>query len=138
MEIIVSSPGSPGTSFTDNVKEQIVLLNDELENHEDFANLPDFKNHLKSCGLNANYVRNILPFLQYCGIVKYEGITYFDNKNFFTNIGHAYVDVLKCIKIAKAEPDSDIKDGILSSLEKIQEEIYFQCLIIMMKNIFWT
>ena len=80
MEIIVSSPGSPGTSFTDNVKEQIILLSDELEKNKDFANLPAFKNHLKACGLNANYVRNILPFLQYCGLVKYEGIRIFDNK----------------------------------------------------------
>lgn len=135
MEIIVSSPGSPGTSFTDNVKEQIILLSDELEKNKDFANLPAFKNHLKACGLNANYVRNILPFLQYCGLVKYEGIRIFDNKNFFTNIGHAYVNALRCIKIAKNEPDSDIKDNILSSLEKIQEQIYFQCLIIMMKNL---
>lgn len=134
MEIIVSSPGSPGTSFTDNVKEQIILLSDELDSHDDFDNLPDFKNHLKLCGLNANYVRNILPFLQYCGLVKYEGVTVFDNKNFFTNIGHAYVEVLKSLQIAKAEPDGDIKNSILPLLEKIQEEIYFQCLIIMMKN----
>lgn len=134
MEIIVSSPGSPGTSFTDNVKDQIILLSDELDKHEDFKNLADLKKHLKTCGLNASYVRNILPFLQFCGLVKYEGIISFDNKNFFTNIGHAYVDILKSIQIVKAEPDSDIKNGILPILERIQEEIYFQCLIIMMKN----
>ena len=33
MDITVSSPGSPGTSFTDNVKDQIVLLFNELENN---------------------------------------------------------------------------------------------------------
>ena len=134
MDITVSSPGSPGTSFTDNVKAQIVLLYDELSSHDDFSSLSDFKNHLGTCGLNASYIRNILPFLQYCGIVKYENVSPFVNENFFTNIGKAYVDVLKSIQIAKAEPDCEEKTDILNSLEKIQEIIYFQCLVIMMKT----
>ena len=70
MDITVSSPGSPGTSFTDNVKAQIVLLYDELASHENFSSLSDFKTHLGTCGLNASYTRNILPFLQYCGLIK--------------------------------------------------------------------
>lgn len=134
MDIIVSSPGSPGTSFTDNVKSQIILLYDELCNHDEFSSLSDFKAHLEICGLNASYTRNILPFLQYCGIVKYENVSPFVNENFFTNIGKAYVDILKSIQIAKAEPDCDEKTDILDSLEKIQEIIYFQCLVIMMKT----
>lgn len=134
MDITVSSPGSPGTSFTDNVKGQIVLLYDELTSHDDFSSLYEFKTHLGSCGLNANYIRNILPFLQYCGIVKYENVFPFANENFFTNIGKAYVDVLKSIQIAKVEADCDEKTDILNSLEKIQEIIYFQCLVIMMKT----
>lgn len=132
MDITVSSPGSPGTSFTDNVKAQIVLLYDELASHDDFSSLSDFKIHLESRGLNASYTRNILPFLQYCGIVKYENVFPFVNDNFFTNIGKAYVDVLKSIQIAKEEPDCD--EGILNSLDKIQQIIYFQCLVIMMKT----
>lgn len=134
MNITVSSPGSPGTSFTDNVKAQIVLLYDELSGHDDFRSLSDFKNHLETCGLNASYVRNILPFLQYCGIIKYENVSSFVNENFFTDIGKAYVDVLKSIQIAKAEPDCEEKTDILNSLEKIQQIIYFQCLVIMMKT----
>lgn len=134
MDITVSSPGSPGTSFTDNVKAQIVLLYDELANHDDFGSLSDFKNHLGTCGLNASYTRNILPFLQYCGIVKYENVSPFVNDNFFTNIGKAYVDILKSIQIAQKEPDCDEKTDILKSLDKIQEIIYFQCLAIMMKT----
>ena len=31
MDILVSSPGSPGTNFTENVKEQILLISDELD-----------------------------------------------------------------------------------------------------------
>lgn len=134
MDITVSSPGSPGTSFTSNVKDQIVLLYDELASHDDFSSLADFKTHLEGCGLNASYTRNILPFLQYCGIVKYENISPFINENFFTNIGKTYVDVLKSIQVAKAEPDGDEKTDILNNLEKIQEIIYFQCLVIMMKT----
>lgn len=91
MDITVSSPGSPGTSFTDNVKAQIVLLYDELASHDDFSSLSEFKAHLGTCGLNASYIRNILPFLQYCGIVKYENVFPFINENFFTNIGKASI-----------------------------------------------
>ncbi len=134
MDIVVSSPGSPGTSFTDNVKAQILLLYDELCSHDDFESLADFKNHLQKCGINKSYIRNILPFLQFCGIVKYENVSPFINSNFFTNIGKAYIDVLKSIQIAKAEPDCSEKTDILNSLEKIQEIIYFQCLVIMMKS----
>lgn len=94
----------------------------------------DFKNHLNNCGLNPNYVRNILPFLQNCGIVKYDDIDVFENKKFLTNIGHAYVDVLKSIEIALKEEESKIRDDIINMLEKIQQTIYFQCLTIMMKN----
>ena len=134
MDIVVSSPGSPGTSFTENVKMQIVLLYDELCSNDDFESLADFKDHLQKCGINKNYIRNILPFLQFCGIVKYEKVSPFVNDDFFTNIGKAYVDVLKSIQIAKAEPDCSEKTEILNSLEKIQEIIYFQCLVIMMKS----
>ena len=30
MDIVVSSPGSPGTSFTENVKDKIVIIFDVL------------------------------------------------------------------------------------------------------------
>lgn len=135
MDITVSSPGSPGTSFTDNVKDQIVLLFNELENNEDFNSLADFKEHLITCGLNPNYTRNILPFLQYCGIIKYENITAFENKKIFTNIGHVYIDILKSISVLKLEPESSEQKEILPLLERIQETIYFQCLVIMMKTL---
>ncbi len=134
MDIIVSHPGSPGTSFTDDVKNMIVLMNDELENKADFGSLADFRKHLESCGLNSNYARNILPFLQCCGIVKYNNITSFENKKIFTNIGHVFIDVLKSIKIAEGEPPSADRDAIVELLGKIQETIYFQCLVIMMKT----
>lgn len=39
MDILVSSPGSPGTNFTENVKEQILLISDELDKNDDFASL---------------------------------------------------------------------------------------------------
>ena len=90
--------------------------------------------HLQTCGLNQNYVRNILPFLQYCGIVKYENISAFENKNIFTNIGYAYVDILQSINIAQHEPESNEQKYIIELLEKVQETIYFQCLVLMMKS----
>ena len=134
MDILVSSPGSPGTNFTDNVKEQILLISDELDKNDDFASLMELKKHLENCGLNQNYARNILPFLQNCGIIKYDNIDTFRNSEIVTNIGRAYVDVLKSIKIAKNEEKSELRDDILQILEQIQQTIYFQCLTIMMKN----
>lgn len=134
MDILVSSPGSPGTNFTENVKEQILLISDELDKNDDFASLMELKKHLENCGLNQNYARNILPFLQNCGIVKYDNIDTFKNSEIVTNIGRAYVDVLKSIKIARNEEKSEIRDDILEMLDKIQQTIYFQCLTIMMKN----
>jgi hypothetical protein len=134
MEITVSSPGSPGTSFTDNVKDKILIIFDVLAKNEDFASVHDLGIELEKYGMNWNYARNILPFLQNCGIVNYQDVAAIENKKFFTNIGYAYVDILPSIKIIKSEPESTLRDEILAKLEKIQEEIYFQCLVIMMKN----
>ncbi|MGN1416996.1 MAG: hypothetical protein ACI4XF_09140 [Oscillospiraceae bacterium] len=134
MDITVSSPGSPGTSFTDNIKDQILIIADVLEKNEDFASVRDLRARLENYGMNQNYTRNIFPFLQNCGIVKYRNGTAFKNIDFFTNIGKAYVDILRCIKIIRNEAVSPLRDEILKLLEKIQEEIYFQCLVIMMKN----
>lgn len=134
MDIIVSSPGSPGTSFTDNVKEKILIIFDVLNKHQDFTSVHDLGIELEKYGINWNYARNILPFLQNCGIINYQDISKIENKIFFTNIGYIYVDILKSVKIVKEEPKSDLRNEIITVLEKIQEEIYFQCLVIMMKN----
>ena len=134
MDIVVSSPGSPGTSFTDNVKEKIVIMYDVLESNDDFENARDFGTHLEPYGFNWNYTRNILPFLQNCGIVNYQSITTWVNKNIFTNIGRAYIDILKCIQVAKKEPESLERDAVIEKLKNIEEVIYFQCLVVMMKN----
>lgn len=134
MDIIVSSPGSPGTSFTDNVKDKIVTIFDVLASSDDFVSLRDLGSHLESCGLNWNYTRNILPFLQNCGIVNYQNAVKFENKKFFTNIGYVYIDILKSIQIVKNEPQSVERDDLLKSLDAIQEAIYFQCLVFMMRN----
>lgn len=135
MDITVSSPGSPGTSFTDNVKDKIVIIFDVLASHpENFASVRDLGTELEQYGINWNYARNILPFLQNCGIVDYQDVSEIVNTKFFTNIGYAYIDILKTIKIVKDVPESTDREEILSMLEKIQEEIYFQCLVIMMKN----
>lgn len=134
MDITVSSPGSPGTSFTDNVKDKILIIYDVLQNNEKFASIRDLGTELEKYDINWNYARNILPFLQNCGIVNYQEVAAIDNKKFFTNIGNAYVDILRSIKTIKAEEESDLRDEILEKLEKIQEEIYLQCLVIMMKS----
>lgn len=134
MEIIVSSPGSPGTTFTDNVKNKILVMFDLLELNRDYNSLQDFKEELEKNGFNANYTRNILPFLQNCGIVTYHNLSKFENKKFFTNLGYAYVDILKCIQILKREPKSNDLEEIIKLFDAVQEEIYFECLIYMMKN----
>jgi len=134
VDITVSSPGSPGTSFTDNVKDKIVIIYDVLKNNDNFESVRELGYELEKYGMNWNYARNILPFLHNCGIVRYQDVTNIENNKFFTNIGNAYVDILKTIKIVKSESQSSTRDDILTLLEKIQEEIYFQCLVIMMKN----
>lgn len=134
MDITISSPGSPGTSYTDDVKKMIVIFFDELSNKPDFKSLPDFKIHIQGLGYSNDYVRNILPFLQFCGIVQYGKMDTFQNKKFFTNIGYAYIESLKCIEIASSEPESDNQKQIVELLEEIQETIFFQCLVIMMKS----
>lgn len=134
MVITVSSPGSPGTSFTDNVKDKIVVIFDVLESNDDFESIRDLGSHLEKFGFNWNYTRNILPFLQNCGIVNYQNVSPLCNKNFFTNIGRAYVDILKSIKIVKDEQNYPDRDNVLIAMENIQEVIYFQCLVIMMKD----
>ena len=80
MDITVSSPGSPGTSFTDNVKEKILTIFDVLQNNEDFASVRDLGTELEKYGMNWNYARNILPFLQNCGIVNYQDVAAIENK----------------------------------------------------------
>ena len=115
MDITVSSPGSPGTSFTDNVKEKIVIIFDVLASHpENFASVRDLGTELEQYGINWNYARNILPFMQNCGIVDYQDVDVIINDKFFTNIGYAYVDILKTIKIVKDEPESTEREEILS------------------------
>lgn len=134
MDITISSPGSPGTSLTPNVKKQIVLMFDELNKNENFGSLSELKEHLGRCGLNKDYVRNILPFLQFCGIVKYSNISSFENDKFFTDIGKAYIKVLKSIDTLEKESEDTDKNILLEYFENIQEIIYFQCLVIMMKS----
>lgn len=134
MDITISSPGSPGTSYTDNVKQMVVRFYDELEKNDNFDSLPDFKTHLQGCGYSNDYVRNILPFLQFCGIVQYGDMEVFENEKIFTNIGHAYIDCLKSIEIAKQEQESENQKAIIAVLEEIEKTIFFQCIVIMMKS----
>jgi hypothetical protein len=134
MDISVSSPGSPGTSFTDNVKEKIIIIHDVLEENKDFASVRELGTQLEPYGFNWNYTRNILPFLQNCGIINYQNIKEFENKKIFTNIGQAYVSVLRAMNVLKAEHEGKERNEILERLDKIEKIILFQCLIILMKN----
>ena len=134
MDIIVSSPGSPGTSLTENVKNKIIIIYDELMKHDDFKSLKHMKDHLKTCGINDNYARNILPFLQNCGFISYENNDKFCNDNVFTNTGRALVDCFKTIAIVESEAECEERKNILLYLKKIEEIIYFQGLATMMKN----
>lgn len=135
MEIVVSSPGSPGTTFTDNVKSQIVVIHDVLSDTKNFENAGELRAFLEEkYGYKQAYLRNIMAFLQNCGIVNYQRNTSFANDQFFTNIGYAYVDILKCLSVVEKEADSDEKKMVMKALKNIEEAIYFQCLIIMMKN----
>lgn len=133
MDIVVSSPGSPGTSFTDNVKDQIITFFDALCEHEDFDSAGGLRRYLEEkYGFKQAYTRNILAFLQNCGIVNYQNLEVFENDKFFTNIGKAYVDILKCIKTMSGQEDVD--EVVLAKLQSIEKIIYFQCLVLMMKN----
>ena len=93
MDITVSSPGSPGTSFTDNVKDKILVIFEVLSSNDDFESVRALGAELEKHGLNWNYARNILPFMQNCGMVEYRDVDVIDNKRFFTNIGHTYIDI---------------------------------------------
>lgn len=135
MDIVVSTPGSPGTSFTDNVKNKIIVIYDILNNTDDFENIGKLRKYLEEYhGFRQTYIRNILSFLHNCGIVDYQKGDIFKNKKFFTNIGCAYVDIIKCLQIAKKEPESQERDVIIKKLKRIEETIYFQCLKLMMMN----
>ncbi|MGO4972403.1 hypothetical protein ACTQ56_10565 [[Clostridium] aminophilum] len=133
MEILVSTPGSPGTSFTDNVKDKIVCIFDVLANKEDFDNVRTLGRELEKYDINWNYARNILPFLQNCGFVKYQSNSAIVNKEFFTDLGYAFVDILKCIALCDGETTTE-KIDILSSLREIEEIILFQGIVELMKN----
>ncbi|MBM6685599.1 hypothetical protein H9X90_10610 [Faecalicatena contorta] len=133
MDIVVSTPGSPGTTFTDNVKNQIVVIYDVVNSTDDFDNVSGLRTYLEvHYGFKQTYTRNILAFLQNCGIVTYQNVDGFQNKKFFTNIGCAYVDILKCLQIANEEPESPERDAVIRDLKNIEEIIYFQCLKLMM------
>lgn len=133
MDIVVSSPGSPGTSFTENVKDQIVTIYDVLCEHENFNSAGDLRRYLEEkYGYKQAYTRNILAFLQNCGIVNYQNLKKFENEKFFTNIGRTYVDILKCIKTMRNQEEVD--EVVLEKLQAIEKIIYFQCLVLMMKN----
>lgn len=134
MDITVSSPGSPGTTLTDNVKEQILIYFDIINNIEGEVTSTNIKEEIEKKQLNWNYARNILAFLKHCGIISYQDGTKKGSIVNFTNIGHTYIDILKTIKVTNNEPEGELKKEILTKLEKIQEIIFFQCLVIMMKK----
>ncbi len=135
MDIIVSSPGSPGTSFTQNVKRIFVRIFDELQTNPDFSSLSDLKSHLNNRGIgNANYIRNILPFVQFCGFVKYQDISVFENKYFFTDFGYAYIDALKCLEALTVLPASEERTFAIQKIGTIEQILYFHGLVNMMKN----
>lgn len=83
MDIVVSTPGSPGTTFTDNVKNQIVVIYDVVNSTDDFDNVSGLRTYLEvHYGFKQTYTRNILAFLQNCGIVTYQNVDGFQNKKF--------------------------------------------------------
>lgn len=52
MDITVSSPGSPGTSFTDNVKDKIVIIYDVLKNNDNFESVRELGYELEKYGMS--------------------------------------------------------------------------------------
>lgn len=134
MDILVSTPGSPGTSFTNNVKEKIVVIFDVLLNNKNFATVRALGQELEKFDINWNYARNILPFLQNCGFVRYRSNAPIINKEFFTDLGYAFIDILKCISICEKEENGIEKESVLAELHCIEENILFQGLVKMMKN----
>ena len=83
--------------------------------------------------MNWNYARNIFPFIQNCGIVKYQDES-IKNDEFFTDLGKGLIDIWESIEIAQKEEDSEEKEEILSALRKIEGSVLFQCLVVLMKN----
>lgn len=126
--------------FRDDIVERFGKLGYEVAFQEVVASdygVPQNRHRVFFVGMKKKkfvFPSKILPFLQNCGIVNYQNVAAIENKKFFTNIGNAYVDILRSIKIIKAEEESNLREEILVKLEKIQEEIYFQCLVIMMKS----
>lgn len=126
MNIRITSPGGPGTSLIDSVKKSILTLASELENNSDFDSLKAFKTHMTSFGMSEDYLRNIFPYMQNIGFVDYANLKPFVNKQFFTNLGYAYLDVLKSVEIVNAEEDTETKESILAYLNSIEQVILFQ------------
>lgn len=126
MDIWISSPGGPGTSLIDTIKQNILTLASVLNKHEDFDSLKEFKTYMTSFGMSENYLRNIFPYIQNLGFVDYTNLNPFKNDNFFTNLGYAFLDVLRSVEIANKEKDSDTKELVLQDLRSIEQVIVFQ------------
>ena len=127
MDIWISSPGGPGTSLIDTIKQNILTLASVLNKHEDFDSLKEFKTYMTSFGMSENYLRNIFPYIQNLGGIYEQNYNKnLKNDNFFTNLGYAFLDVLRSVEIANKEKDSDTKELVLQDLRSIEQVIVFQ------------
>ena len=126
MNIKISSPGGPGTSLIENVKKNILILASELEKNDDFESLKAYKIHMTTFGMSEDYLRNIFPYMQNIGLVDYANLKPFENHKFFTNLGYAFLDVLRSVELVNEEDDSETKEVVLEYLSSIEQVILFQ------------
>ncbi|MDY4798656.1 MAG: hypothetical protein SO157_04870 [Bullifex sp.] len=135
MDIVISSPGSPGTSLTEDVKNKMLKMHDVLMKKDSFSTTKEFKDYLiMEYGFNASYTRNVFPFLQFCGFIKYGESECFDNHSFFTKTGKTFVDIIRSRREIEDRDEFPDKEYLLTKLRHMENVIYFQGLVTMMKD----
>ncbi len=126
LRISISSPGGPGTSLIDSIKKMVLEIFMELDKHENFGSLNSVRMHLTRLGMRDDYLRNIFPFLQNIGFINYANLNPFQNKDLFTNLGKAFIDIRSSIEIAEQEEDSETKEDVIKYLGLMEQSVILQ------------
>ena len=130
--IVLKQISNPGVSFTKDANKKLIGISDLLlENQNIEINYQEFQNKVIETGLfSGSYIRSFIPFLYNAGIINdYTKKIVFNN--FFTDLGNAYIKLIKTIDSVHNDNSSNTN---LVLLEQIKSDLVVRCLLHMIKT----
>lgn len=125
--IIIKQISNPGISLTRDLNNKLISISEIVDlNNELELDYSDFQRKIISSGIfSGSYIRSFIPFLYNIGLIN-EYSKKINFKNFFTNLGKAYIVLIKTIKMVY---DNNPNDYNLKNLELLKNDLIVKSLI---------